>query len=522
MTTLASVIDTYLGSIRPKENLIPMTIHFDEDTDTPKFRVSDAGRCRLYRFWKRQGKERTQPDAKGLRLMEAGNMYHAWLSYALHESGVLVDSEIEVENEHSKGHADAIVLLDDTYILYDFKTISSKQAGYMLSNGCKTKKEHSYQILSYYFMIDNGAITIKDQRMTCLMSPQECRIAYITREEMEIIAELPVDPDLLPQVKKDWQILISAWEKQAELWKTAVKQNDGHPPTAKEVIKVIEIEFEEKKPKYVPQIDPKIERNLPPKPTPTPNQLKTIIKAFMGIEFSDFTEAFEELGHLCTCWQSREPYVSLVNRLKSTIEFSYTLPEFHFTVRDACRGAYNEWEELYKSGYRRADKPEEKSKPQPETPEQTPELKSCQEASGAWCLFCQQDFPKEKLYWSNRTAICRQCAAKAHIALLHTDDPEVIADECQQSEQDYIHDFQPRRTRDLEKILRTGSLRIFYVSEHERIIKQFTRAKSTTAEGVHITLGSWKTFEKFDTKKAMMDRVKELEQESDVIFDGRI
>ena len=48
-------------------------------------------------------------------------------------------------------------------------------------------------------------------------------------------------------------------------------------------------------------------------------------------------------------------------------------------------------------------------------------------------------------------------------------------------------------------------------------------ANSTAAEGIkHITRGSWKTAEKFDTKKAMMQRVKELEQEPDVIFDGRL
>lgn len=214
MTTLASIIDTYLGSIRPKDNLIPMTIHFDEETDTRKFRISDAGRCRLYRYWKRQGKERQKPDAKGLRIMEAGNMYHAWLSYALHECGVLLASEIEVANDHAKGHADAIVGLNGKYILYDFKTISSKQAGYMLTNGCKAKKEHAYQVLSYFMMIDNFCEVTNDVAFVAV--PDECRIAYITREEMEIIAEVPVDPDLLPQVKKDWQILISAWEKQEE------------------------------------------------------------------------------------------------------------------------------------------------------------------------------------------------------------------------------------------------------------------------------------------------------------------
>lgn len=211
MTTIASIIDTYLSSIRPKESFIPMTIHFDEETDQRKFRVSDAGRCRLYRYWKRQGKERLQPDARGLRIMEAGNIMHAWLEYALHEADVIVQSEIEVENEHSKGHADAILNFGDgKYILYDFKTISSKQAGYILSNGCKAKKEHQFQALSYALMLENGCA--HDE----VLVPDECRIAYITREEMEIIAEIPVDPDLLPQVKKDWQLLISAWEKQEE------------------------------------------------------------------------------------------------------------------------------------------------------------------------------------------------------------------------------------------------------------------------------------------------------------------
>lgn len=219
MTTLAAVIDTYLGSIRPKEQWIPMSIHADEEPDTRKFRVSDAGRCRLYRYWKRQGKDRPQPDARGRRLMEAGNLLHAWIEYALSESGVVAASEIEVENEHSKGHADAMLNFGDgNYILYDFKTISSKQAGYLLTNGCKVKKEHAYQILSYALMLENGCVTEKDDlfydTFRDTVEIDECRIAYITREELEIVAEIPVDPDLRPQVTRDWQLLISAWEQQ--------------------------------------------------------------------------------------------------------------------------------------------------------------------------------------------------------------------------------------------------------------------------------------------------------------------
>lgn len=82
--------------------------------------------------------------------------------------------------------------------------------------------------------------------------------------------------------------------------------------------------------------------------------------------------------------------------------------------------------------------------------------------------------------------------------------------------------FRARRSRDLDKILQAGTLKVFSISEHEKLIKQYTIANSTIAEVDKITWGSWKTFERFDSKKAMMERVRELEQESDVIFDGRL
>ena len=94
------------------------------------------------------------------------------------------------------------------------------------------------------------------------------------------------------------------------------------------------------------------------KSTPTQNTLKGVIKAFMSLRFEPFTRAYEELGHLCNCWQSREPYVSLVNELKEHLESLYSLPEFHFTTRAACRAAYDEWTALYESGYRGVFEPE--------------------------------------------------------------------------------------------------------------------------------------------------------------------
>lgn len=454
--------------------------------------------------------------------------------------------------------------------------------------------------------------------------------ASIVQENLSTIVDknipLPTNESQTRALKK------VAPEKQPELWSKAIKQNNGHAPTGRQIVQVIENEFEKK---------PHNSRK------PTPKQIREAIDA----ECEGLTpeETLYRLYIIAFNRHGYEPYITHIqhrsneenygpiqseclNRLNErTEEWNirlFTIPAndphsykcdrcqkdilggllFHYkkTNKYVCAiccnniqcdfcGKFFPQEQMTEHNgqivhtdcYYKILKAEEETErlraahikvgievPEAESQEQTPELKSCQDCyyegtggrkmigwsidevicnefgkrprpgtdrwpaeycsgfsprrveqqqtSGAWCSFCQQDFPiKEKLYWSNNTAICRTCAAKAQIELLHPNNPEVLA-ECQQLEQECLHDFQARRTRDLDKILQTGVLKILYISEHEKIIKHYTRANSTTAEVDEITWGSWKVFEKFETKKAMMDRVKELEQESDVIFDGRI
>ena len=200
-------------------------------------------------------------------------------------------------------------------------------------------------------------------------------------------------------------------EKQPELWTKAVQQNNGNAPTAKQVIQIIEVEEE-------PEL-----KSRGRKPTPTQFQLKTIIKAFMGIEFPDFPEALGRLGHLCNSWQSREPYVSLVNKLQTVIETSYTLPEFHFTVRDACRAAYDEWEELYNSGYRGVGVPKDKRQEALKQSVKPEKVEKHQEAYFApdneaknecFCILCQSWQPKTFSKNGNpHRGICQECTQEA-------------------------------------------------------------------------------------------------------------
>lgn len=221
MTTIAAIIEEFLHGERPKFNTLVMTVHDDEEPDTRKFRVSDAGRCHLYQYWKRQGKEQPAKDSSLLKVMEMGNLVHSWLEYALQKSGVLLNTEILVEDNFRKGHADAMVTCNGHVSLYDFKTIGNKQAYYMLNNGAKAKREHQYQVLSYLAMMRDACDS------PLYPDIKDARILYISREEVSlkngdklppltVIADVAADLDLLPAVNADWQSLIDAWDKQQD------------------------------------------------------------------------------------------------------------------------------------------------------------------------------------------------------------------------------------------------------------------------------------------------------------------
>ena len=218
---LSKIIEQFLTNPqRSKTMVLEMQIHTDDDPSIRKFRVSDAGKCRLYRYWKRQGKDQPAKDMDMLKVMELGNLIHVWLEYVLRLEGVLYQSEAIVEDEHRSGHLDAIVDVSGYPTVYEFKTIGGRQAWYMVNNSAKAKKEHQYQVLTYLDMCTDMTTSVDSD---IVVTPKSARIAYILREEMTgkngnklppltVIADIRTDLDLLPAVRQDWQILIDAWK----------------------------------------------------------------------------------------------------------------------------------------------------------------------------------------------------------------------------------------------------------------------------------------------------------------------
>jgi hypothetical protein len=179
------------------------------ERDNSKFRMSDAGKCHLMRYWKRQGKPMTPAtDDNGYRTMELGIMIHDLLQTILKEAAAEHDFNIVteglLEDAHRLGHYDMLLQFEHKMVLYDIKTISGKQAWYMTNRDDSAKRQHIHQILTYASFIPFASTGYP-----------ETRLVYINRENLEVVSdrEIIYDDSLLDQ---DWLPLIDAWEHQTE------------------------------------------------------------------------------------------------------------------------------------------------------------------------------------------------------------------------------------------------------------------------------------------------------------------
>lgn len=197
---LQTLIDTQIKKRRDAETA---------ERDNSKFRISDAGKCHLYRYWKRAGKPMDQKiEANGYRAMELGIQLHELIQehlYAARMDGKIADIQFEriIEDEHRLGHFDALFSIDKEVILYEFKSVSSKQTYYMRKNGDTEKRQHALQIMTYRNLIPY-LIT-------------QARIAYINRDNLEVVADIQVNPmQWISEMLKDWDTIIEAWKRGIE------------------------------------------------------------------------------------------------------------------------------------------------------------------------------------------------------------------------------------------------------------------------------------------------------------------
>lgn len=181
------------------------------ERDTSKFRMSDAGKCHLMRYWKRQGKPMTPAtDDNGYKTMELGIILHGLIQSLLQDAAeqqqFRLITEGTLEDADRIGHFDMLLQFDHKAMLYEIKTISSKQAWYMTQKGEGAKCQHVHQILTYasFFPKTSPHINI-----------DEIRIAYINRDNLDIVADIEIVQGAI-MIGDDWRPLLAAWKKQEE------------------------------------------------------------------------------------------------------------------------------------------------------------------------------------------------------------------------------------------------------------------------------------------------------------------
>jgi CRISPR/Cas system-associated exonuclease Cas4 (RecB family) len=204
-TILHDFVSNYPGQDEPAQLDLTVGTH-DPNRDTTKFRLSDAGKCRLMRYWKRQGKPGTNGMSPEVMLqMQAGNLLHAYIERAALWMESLIASEECLEDDHRIGHFDMVI--EPPYsiaerILYDIKTINSKKAYFMEKDGNRADPQHIAQLVSYAIMYPGDLDGL--------------RLAYVVRDTLEI-REVEVErTSSEPAVIADWQLLLDAWVDQKE------------------------------------------------------------------------------------------------------------------------------------------------------------------------------------------------------------------------------------------------------------------------------------------------------------------
>lgn len=190
---IQSIIDNALKTKRSTER-----------KSSGKFSVSGAGKCRLARYWDRMKKEgKEEPNERAYRVFEVGHIFEKWIVSLVDfpvpegENPLLHSYHGIVEDEHRKGEYDVILNVDGKKILYDFKTVHSRKFHNNNKQGWDKDIHYHHQIVTYWDMLKE--------------KPDECRLCYISKDDL-CIQEVPVYPDkIIDAVREDWALLIGAW-----------------------------------------------------------------------------------------------------------------------------------------------------------------------------------------------------------------------------------------------------------------------------------------------------------------------
>ena len=167
-----------------------------------KWRVSGMGTCIRQRYLERVGAPCQPFEPRVLRVFKIGKILHEYIQELLGYNNLLVAKEGTVENDHIRGHFDAIVKDGDNQILYEFKSVHSRKFHYVRKRG-GMDKHHIKQVLTYFMLLKPKYPKLK-----------EARIVYFSKDDLCIEEQMfYLTPEREAEIKDELATLDKYWEE---------------------------------------------------------------------------------------------------------------------------------------------------------------------------------------------------------------------------------------------------------------------------------------------------------------------
>ena len=184
MSSIQELIDTKLAKKNEGEF---------EKRNTGKYHPSSLGRCYRMQYWQRKGeKPSNPPDARTLRVFQAGHLFHDFIQQYLPKHEV----EVVCEAKNIKGSAD--IVTDDTVI--DIKSQHSRAFWWMKKKGADIRKEkynNWLQVACYAFILDKPKL----------------RLVFISKDDLCITEYNDTLANWSEELTKEVRTLDGIWEE---------------------------------------------------------------------------------------------------------------------------------------------------------------------------------------------------------------------------------------------------------------------------------------------------------------------
>lgn len=180
--------------------------------------ASSAGYCMRLNIMRRLGVPRVPEIQEGwertTRVFESGHIFHEWIQGITKNAGLSIASEVELQDEDLmiRGHFDDLIKIDDSLILYDYKTAHSKSFEYAKGRGMS--HYHKMQLGTYLYMLRKWADVVIPSHARLFGYISEARTLKISKDDLRMAEDqLLWTPELEKEVVGYWKTLNGYWQK---------------------------------------------------------------------------------------------------------------------------------------------------------------------------------------------------------------------------------------------------------------------------------------------------------------------